>query len=139
MHHIVSSILARGGLSISLVLQGEQARRETVKGGETNQFQVFPEDYNCTELWKTFNSGATRILCLKLFWCNMDKTYKMKRSRLYISLNIYFFLKCSSKSAQCIFKPTHCNLVTKASRRFHDVVFFFPFVMCSVCLKCPKR
>lgn len=50
-----------------------------VKGGETNQLRVFPEDYNHIELLETFNLGATSMLCLKLFWCNMDKSWKMKR------------------------------------------------------------
>lgn len=77
MYHIILSLLTKGwiiyflGFSVSTFIHQYSTKvnrlKRNSKGGETNQFQVFPEDYNHIELLETFNPGATRMLCLKLF------------------------------------------------------------------------
>lgn len=77
MYHIVSSLLTpwwiiyflgfSGSTFILSILLRRSGWKRKSKGGETNQFQVFPDDYNHIELLETFNPGATRMLCLKLF------------------------------------------------------------------------
>lgn len=83
---------------------------------ETNQFQVFPEDYSHIGLLETFNPGATKMFCLKVFWCIWTKWIfdcSRRISRLHIPWNIYMYI--------C----THISFFSEVQFRIR-LIYFWP-------------
>lgn len=103
---------------------------------------MFPEDYSHIGLLETFNPGATKMFCLKVFWCIWTKWIfdcSRRISRLHIPWNIYMYI--------C----THISFFSEVQFRIR-LIYFWPhstqfsyqfqnfilFIMSSVYLQCPK-